>query len=112
MKTKDLVEFVVSILDEKKAEDILVLDLKDQGAIVDYMIIASGTSSRHVHTLADFTTHELKQRGVKTHVEGLSVCDWALIDTGDVLIHVFKPEAREFSNLEKMWGHHFSKTNG
>ncbi len=110
MQSQDLVNTIQNLLEEKKAEDIIVLNLLKQNAIVDYMIIASGTSSRHVSTLADYTAYELKTQGIKTTAEGLTNCDWALIDAGDVLVHIFKPEAREFYNLEKMWGLPFNES--
>jgi ribosome-associated protein len=104
MKTNEIVELIQRLLDEKKADLITTIDLNGQGAIVDYMIIASGTSNRHVNALADFVSGELKLRGVRADVEGAPVCDWVLLDVGDVLVHLFRPEVREFYNLEKMWG--------
>ena len=68
------------------------------------MVIASGTSNRHVNSLADFIAKELKVRGIKTHVEGAPLCDWVLLDSGDILVHLFRPDVRQFYNLEKMWG--------
>lgn len=111
MQPKELVEMTQNLLIEKKAEDIAVIDLTNQGYIVDYMIIASGTSSRHVNTIVDYAAHELKTQGIKSTIEGVPVCDWALLDLGDVLVHVFRPEIREFYNLEKMWGTHFTNVN-
>lgn len=104
MNTEEIVELVKTLLDEKKAEHIAVIDLNGQGAIVDYMVIASGTSNRHVAALADFVSSELKLRGVRAEVEGTPLCDWVLLDIGDVLVHLFRPDVREFYNLEKMWG--------
>ena len=104
MNSEEIVDLVKTLLDEKKAEHITVIDLNGQGAIVDYMVIASGTSNRHVGTLADFASSELKLRGVRTEVEGTPLCDWVLLDIGDVLVHLFRPDVREFYNLEKMWG--------
>jgi ribosome-associated protein len=104
MKTNEIVELVTSLLDEKKADLITTIDLNGQGAIVDYMIIASGTSNRHVNALADFVAGELKLRGVRTETEGTPLCDWVLLDIGDILVHLFRPDVREFYNLEKMWG--------
>ena len=91
-------------MDADKATDILTIDLNDQTAIADYMIIASGTSSRHVAALASKLKDRMNARGVKDiTVEGLSQSDWVAIDAGDVIIHLFRPEVREFYNIEKMW---------
>ena len=92
-------------MDADKASDIVTIDLKDQTAIADYMIIASGTSSRHVSALAQKLKTRLELRGVKgMTVEGLSQSDWVAIDAGDVIVHLFRPEVRDFYNIEKMWG--------
>jgi ribosome-associated protein len=99
----DLTNFITQLLDEKKAEDIVVIDMKDKLAIIDYMVIASGLSGRQVAALADYVNHVLKQNGLSVHLEGLEQCEWVLIDVGDVIVHIFKPEARAFYNLEKMW---------
>ncbi|MBY0281448.1 MAG: ribosome silencing factor [Alphaproteobacteria bacterium] len=104
MTSFELAQLVKHLLDEKKAENIIVIDLVNKGTIVDYMVIATGTSSRQVNALADYVSQDLKQRGCSVAVEGLSQCDWALIDAGDVLVHIFRPESRLFYNLEKMWG--------
>jgi ribosome-associated protein len=104
METLEIVEFVKKCLDDKKAEHISIIDLTGKGAIVDYMVVASGTSNRHVNALGDFVAGELKQRGIRADIEGVPVCDWVLLDVGDVLVHLFRPDVREFYNLEKMWG--------
>ncbi len=91
-------------LDADKALDIITVDLEDQTAIADYMVIASGTSSRHVHALADRLKDKLGARGVKgLRLEGLAQSDWVVIDAGDVIVHLFRPEVRAFYNMEKMW---------
>ncbi len=91
-------------MDADKAEDILTIDLKDQTAIADYMIIASGTSSRHVAALAEKLKDRMSARGVKNiRIEGTAQADWVAIDAGDVIVHLFRPEVREFYNIEKMW---------
>lgn len=98
-------ELIEQSLDADKASDIVTIDLKDQTALADYMIIASGTSSRHVSALAQKIKTRLELRGVKgMAIEGLSQCDWVAIDAGDVIVHLFRPEVREFYNIEKMWG--------
>ena len=104
MNTNEIVDLVKTLLDDKKAEHITVIDLNGQGAIVDYIIVASGTSNRHVSSLAGFIESEFKLRGIKTATEGTPLCDWVLLDIGDVLVHLFRPDVREFYNLEKMWG--------
>lgn len=91
-------------LDADKALDIITIDLDDQSALADYMIVASGTSSRHVDALAKKVKEKLERNGVKgIKIEGLSQADWVAIDAGDVIVHLFRPEVREFYNIEKMW---------
>jgi ribosome-associated protein len=92
-------------LDADKADDIVTIDLTGQSAIADYMVVASGTSSRHVAALAEKLKKRLEIQGVKgIRMEGLSQADWVVMDAGDVIVHLFRPEVREFYNLEKMWG--------
>ncbi len=95
---------VLSSLDDSKAEDVVTIDLRGRSPLADYMVIASGGSQRHVSALADHLLYAMKDcnKG-QTKVEGLSECDWVLIDLGDVIVHLFRPETREFYNLEKMW---------
>jgi ribosome-associated protein len=88
-----------------KAENTVEIDLAGKTSIADTMIVTSGRSHRHVGAIADRVMQGLKDRGLgHPRVEGLPACDWVLIDTGDVLIHIFRPEVRGFYNLEKMWG--------
>jgi ribosome-associated protein len=99
-----LLEIVLGTLDASKAEDVAVIDLRGKTSIGDQMVIASGRSQRHVGAVADHLIRKLKDEGFgRARVEGLPQCDWVLIDTGDVIVHVFRPEVREFYNLEKMW---------
>lgn len=91
-------------MDADKAEDVVVIDLTGKSSYADSMIIASGRSPRHVGAMADHVVEKLKARGLRVTVEGLQTCDWVLIDAGDVVIHLFRPEVRAFYNLEKMWG--------
>ena len=92
-------------LDDDQAIDIVSIDLEGKTAIADCMVIASGRSSRHVGAMADHLLERLKKKGFKgVTVEGQKHCDWVLIDAGDVLIHLFRPEVREFYKLEKLWG--------
>jgi ribosome-associated protein len=99
-----LAEMISHWLDEAKAEDIVAIDLRGKSSIGDTMIIASGRSDRHVGAIAEQIHKKLKEMG-RTHVrvEGLEACDWVLIDAADVIVHVFRPEVRDFYNLEKMW---------
>jgi ribosome-associated protein len=91
-------------LDDSKAEDIVSIDIQGKSSIADHMVIASGRSHRHVAAVADNLLKALKEAGLgNARVEGLSGADWVLIDAGDVVVHIFRPEVREFYNLEKMW---------
>ena len=92
------------ILDNNKAKNIVSIDLKKKSYIADYMIIASGTSSRHLQSLAENLVSELKKIGVyNCRIEGKNSNDWKLVDAIDIIIHIFHPEKREFYDLEKMW---------
>ncbi|MCB1681260.1 MAG: ribosome silencing factor [Rhodospirillales bacterium] len=100
-KLKALIE---KSLDADKAQDIVTIPLKDTSAIADYMIIASGTSTRHVHALAQKLREKLEKAGQKQiRIEGLTQADWIVMDAGDIIIHLFRPEVRSFYSLEKMW---------
>lgn len=91
-------------LDDDKAIDTVVIDLTGKTEIADYMVIATGQSSRQVGAMADHLCKKMKESGVKdVTVEGTGQCDWVLIDAGDVLIHLFRPEVRDFYELEKLW---------
>jgi ribosome-associated protein len=95
---------ILDRLEDMKAEDIVTIDLHGKTSIADTMVVASGRSNRHVGAVADRVVEGLKSAGIKgTHVEGLPHCDWVLIDAGDVIVHVFRPEVRAFYDLEKMW---------
>lgn len=105
LEPSDIKELIEQSLDADKGFDILTIDLRKQTAIADYMIIASGTSSRHVSSLVGRVKDRLGVRGVKDIcVEGAGSSDWVVMDAGDVIVHVFRPEVREFYNIEKMWG--------
>ena len=99
-----LYENVLKALDDTKAEDVISIDLRGKTALADEMIIATGRSTVHVGAVADKVIRALKEAGVIARVEGLPQCDWVLIDAGDVIVHIFRPEVRQFYNLEKMWG--------
>jgi ribosome-associated protein len=91
-------------LDDMKAEDTTTIDLRTESTIADYMVVTSGRSNRHVGALADQVLVDLRQAGLSgLKVEGMPLCDWVLIDAGDVIVHVFRPEVRAFYNIEKMW---------
>lgn len=92
-------------LEDMKAEDVVEIDLAGKTSIADTMIVASGRSHRHVGAIAERVLEVLKARGLgPARVEGMPACDWVLIDAGDVIVHLFRPEVRSFYNLEKMWG--------
>lgn len=102
--TAELLKLVEKSLDDDKAEDIVVIDLAGKTDIADYMVIANGRSQRQVGTMADHLQRKLKAKGLKgIAAEGVPVCDWVLIDAGDVIVHLFRPEIRDFYNLDKMW---------
>ncbi|MFN4272353.1 MAG: ribosome silencing factor [Aliihoeflea sp.] len=95
---------VLASLDDSKAENIVSIDIQGRSSLGDYMVVASGRSHRHVAAVADHLIKAIKDAGLGTpRLEGLSNADWVLIDTGDVIVHVFRPEVREFYNIEKMW---------
>lgn len=99
-----IIDKVHQILDDNKAQDIVIIDLKDKSSIADYMVIASGTSSRHIQAISEITAQKLKSYGIDTcRIEGQESNDWKLIDAIEVIIHIFHPEKRSSYNLEKMW---------
>jgi ribosome-associated protein len=100
----ETLNLILSRLDDMKAEETVTIDLRGKSSISDYMIVTSGRANRHVGAIAENVAKGLKENGIGApHVEGLPNCDWVLIDSGDVIVHVFRPEVREFYNLEKMW---------
>ena len=95
---------IENILNDNKAEEIASINLKNKTTIADFMIIASGNSSRHIQALSEILVDELKKKGINNcHLEGRKSNDWKLIDAIDIIIHIFHPEKRKFYNLEKMW---------
>jgi ribosome-associated protein len=101
---EETLRIILARLDDMKAEDIVTIDLTGKTTIGDYMVVASGRSQRHVGAVADHVIKDLDEAGVPdVRVEGMPHCDWVLIDAGDVIVHVFRPEVRAFYNLEKMW---------
>jgi ribosome-associated protein len=98
---------VLEQLDDAKAEQIITIDLDDKSAIADTMVVASGRSNRHVGAIADQIVMKLKEAGFRDlRIEGMPQCDWVLVDAGDVVVHIFRPEVRSFYNLEKLWSAH------
>jgi ribosome-associated protein len=95
---------VLTSLEDDKAEEILAIDIRGKSSLADMLIVASGRSARHVAALADHVMRKLKEAGVKdVRVEGLPHADWVLVDAGDVVVHIFRPEVRAFYNIEKIW---------
>ena len=99
-----VLEFVEAYLDDDKAEDVVVIDLEGKTEIADFLVLATGTSQRHVGAMTDHIQRNLKTEGVKgIAIEGMPQCDWVLIDAGDVIVHLFRPEVRDFYSLDKIW---------
>jgi ribosome-associated protein len=99
-----LESLILAKLDDDKAQDVVFIDLKGKTAMADGLVVASGRSHRHVGAMADHLLRSLKEAGYgRCRVEGLPGCDWVLIDTGDIIIHLFRPEVRGFYNIEKIW---------
>lgn len=106
MQSDTMQKLIVQTIDDAKGHDIQVLDVREISDITDYMIIASGTSTRHVSSVADKVVDTLRDHKLRPlGIEGRDVGDWVLVDFGDVLVHVMRPEVREFYNLEKLWAH-------
>ena len=103
-KISNLKSVVVNTLDLNKAQNIVTIDLKDKSSMADYMIIASGTSSRHIQSLSEQVLEKLKDNGVKnSKIEGKESSEWKLVDGIDLIVHIFHPEKRKFYELEKIW---------
>lgn len=97
-------DIILAKIDDMKAEHTVTIDLRGKSAFSDFMVVTSGRSNRHVGAVAETIAKGLKEKGIKgLHVEGLTNCDWVLIDTGEVIVHIFRPEVREFYNLERLW---------
>ena len=103
-KNSDLKNIIIKTLDINKAHDIVSIDLKDKSSIADYMIIASGTSSRHIQSLSEQVLEKFKDNGLKdSKIEGKDSNEWKLVDGIDLIVHIFHPEKRKFYELEKIW---------
>ena len=98
-----MLKTVLARLEDMKAEDSVVIDLTGKSSIGDYMVVTSGRSQRHVSAVADHLVKDIEAGGPRVRVEGMRQGDWVLIDAGDIIVHVFRPEIRTFYNLEKMW---------
>ena len=99
-----VLDMILKRLDDMKAEATVTIDLRGKSAYSDYMVVTTGRSNRHVGSVAENVAKGLKEAGnKKVHIEGLPNCDWVLIDSGEVIVHVFRPEVREFYNLERLW---------
>ena len=109
-KISDLKEIVITTLDLNKAEDIVTIDLKDKSSMADYMIIASGTSSRHIQSLSEQVLEKLKDNGIKdSKIEGKESGEWKLVDGIDLIVHIFHPEKRKLYEVEKIWSEFIPK---
>ena len=106
----DIKSNIEKILDDNKAQDITCIDLKNKSYIADYMVIASGTSSRHLQALAEILVSELKKIGFNScRIEGKESNDWKLVDAQDIIVHIFHPNKRKFYDLENMWSEEIPK---
>ena len=104
MQIEEMKKIVIDALEDTKADNICILDVKDRTSVTDYMVIASGTSSRHVKSLADNVVTEVKEHGGRTlGIEGGAANDWVLVDLGEIVVHVMLPATRAFYDLERLW---------
>jgi ribosome-associated protein len=109
----DVLKTILDSLDDSKAEEIVSIDIAGKSALADFMVFASGRSQRHVGAIADHLRRDIEEAGGRvTSVEGMPHCDWVLLDAGDVIVHVFRPEVRTFYNIEKMWSADAPKAMG
>ena len=109
-KISDLKNSIIKTLDINKAQDIISIDLKDKSSMADFMIIASGTSSRHIQSLSEQVLEKFKDNGIQeSKIEGKDSNEWKLVDAQDIIVHIFHPEKREFYDLENMWSEEIPK---
>ncbi|VBB68987.1 Ribosomal silencing factor RsfA (former Iojap) [invertebrate metagenome] len=101
----EMLDVIEALLVHDKAEDVTIVNVGGKTSFADYMVIATGRSARQVSAMAAHLRKQLKARGVNVELEGLRECNWVILDAGDVVIHLFRPEVRAFYNLEKMWVH-------
>tara|TARA_B100001057_G_scaffold296543_1_gene296771 strand:+ start:78 stop:425 length:348 start_codon:yes stop_codon:yes gene_type:complete len=110
MEVVEIKKYIEKILDNNKARSITSINLKNKSYIADYMVIASGTSSRHLQALSEILVTELKKFGIENcRIEGKESSEWKLVDAHDIIVHIFHPEKREFYDLEKMWSEEIPK---
>ena len=101
---RPMIDVILECLDDAKAEETVAVDITGKSSLADHMVVSSGRSQRHVGAVADQLVTALREAGYgKPRIEGLPHCDWVLVDAGDVIVHIFRPEVREFYNIEKMW---------
>ena len=113
MQTDELLQIVQTVLDEKKGQFITTIDVRNKTSFTDYMVIATGTSDRHLKSLCDYVAEKAKENGVMpVGIEGDLGSDWVLLDLGDVIVHVMTAQAREFYQLEKLWSVAHAKEMG
>lgn len=106
---QNIIDVVLHSLDDAKAEQTVAIDITGKSSLADHLVVTSGRSHRHVGAVADQLARDLREAGFgKPRIEGLPHCDWVLVDAGDVVVHIFRPEVREFYNLEKMWAAEFA----
>ncbi len=106
-KPKGALDTILEQLDDAKAEQVVTIPLDEKSAVADAIVVASGRSNRHVGAIADQLLQKLKEKGYRdVRVEGMPQCDWVLVDAGDVVVHIFRPEVRSFYNLEKLFSSH------
>jgi ribosome-associated protein len=104
-----MIDLVLKSLDDAKAEQTVAIDIVGKSSLTDHMVVTSGRSNRHVSAVADQLVKALREAGFgKPRIEGLPHADWVLVDAGDVIVHIFRPEVREFYNIEKMWAVDFA----
>ena len=110
--TELLIEFITQCLNEKKADEILVIDVKQKTTLTEYVILANGRSTKNVGAIAEYLALELKHKaGINVNIEGLEKSDWVLIDAGNILINIFHPETREHFKLEELWSKRKANAN-
>ena len=110
MSVFNIKDNIEKVLDDNKAQNIVCIDLKNKSYIADYMIVASGTSSRHLQAVSEILVAKLKELGIDNcRIEGKDSNDWKLVDTQDIIVHIFHPKKREFYDLEKMWSEEIPK---
>lgn len=104
MQAEQLKDLVINALEDVKAQDLSVIDVRERTSVTDFMVLASGTSNRHLKSMANSVVVDAKEQGIRVdHIEGAGGSDWILVDLGDVVVHVMMPAAREFYDLERFW---------